>query len=177
MKRFVFSLILLGNLSLFAQDKKSADFTGLYQVEFYPSRKIKVAWENNKLSFELVGQGKTVLEPIGTNTYKVVGMPNSTVEFIQDSLGKTIKFVWNHDPFKGVWSRISETPGSTLTSSDNLQPYTGKYAVKGNAYRIVEILAENDHLVGRIPGESGISYYPTTKNNFEFQIWGLLRYL
>src|SRR5258708_5552284 len=105
MKRFVFSLILLSNLNLFAQDKKSADFTGSYQIEFYPSRKIKVAWENNKLSFELVGQGKTVLEPLKANTYTVKGIPNSTIEFIQDSLGITTRFVWNHDPFKGVWSR------------------------------------------------------------------------
>ena len=169
MKRFLFSLILLGNVSLFAQDKKSADFVGIYQVEFYPSRKMKVAWENDRLSFELVGQGKTVLEPLKANIYSVKGIPNSTIEFIQDSIGKTIRFVWNHNPFKGVWSRISETPGSPVSSADNLQPYSGKYVVKGNVYRIVEILAEKDHLIGKIPGEQGLAYYPNTKNNFVFK--------
>ena len=110
--------MLLIGITIFAQDKKSADFTGLYQVEFYPSRKLKMAWENNKLSFELVGQGKTVLEPISGNTYKVMGIPNSTIEFIRDSLGKTVKFVWNHDPFTGVWSRVSGTP-------DTIERFTG----------------------------------------------------
>ena len=40
----------------------------------------------NKLSFEIVGQGKTVLTPLTGNTYSVKGLPNSTIEFIQDSL-------------------------------------------------------------------------------------------
>ena len=162
-------MILLSNLSLFAQDKKSADFTGLYQVEFYPTRKMKVAWENNKLTFELVGQGKTALDPLNANTYTVVGIPNSTIEFIQDSLGKTIKFVWNHKPFTGVWSRVSRTSDTLNASPDNLKRYIGKYAVKGNGYQVVEILAENDHLVGRNPGEAGILYYPTSKNNFIYK--------
>jgi hypothetical protein len=169
MKRFVFSLILIHNLNLFAQDKKSADCTGFYQVEFYPTRKMKVAWENNKLSFELVGQGKTVLEPLNGNIYKVVGIPNSTVDFIQDSSGKTVKFVWNHNPFTGVWSRLSGTPDTLNATPDNLKRYTGKYAMKGNRYQVVEISAENDHLVALNPGEVEMPYYPSSKNNFIYK--------
>ncbi len=41
---------------------------------------------------EIVGQGKTGLTPLNGNTFSVNGLPNSTVEFIQDSQGKTIKF-------------------------------------------------------------------------------------
>jgi hypothetical protein len=172
MKRFLLSLILLGNLSLFAQDKKSADFTGLYQIEFYPTRKVKIARENNKLSFELVGQGKTVLDSAGTDTYKVVGMPNSTVQFVQDSLGKTIKFVWNHNPFNSSWSRVSGASDTSRAAPDSLKPYLGKYALKGNRYQILEVFAEKDHLVGKIPGEVGIPYYPVDKNNFSFKYGG-----
>jgi Peptidase family M1 domain/Peptidase M1 N-terminal domain len=169
MKRLIFSLTLLCSLNLFAQDKKSANFTGFYQVEFYPTRKMKIAWENNKLSFELVGQGKTVLELLSGNTYKVVGIPNSTIEFIQDSLGKTIKFVWNHNPFKGVWARVSGTSDTANSVPANIKPYLGKYAVKGNGYQVIQIFAENDHLVSKIPDEVGIPYYPATKNNFIFK--------
>ena len=156
-------------IDVFPQDKKSDDFTGIYQVEFYHTRKIKVALESGRLTFELVGQGKTELKPLGPNDFSVIGLANSTVKFIQDSLGKTVRLAWNHNPFHAVWSKVSESPGNFESSTSDLQPYIGKYALKGNRYQIIEILAENDHLVGKLPGEAGIAYYPTSKNNFSFK--------
>ena len=169
MKRFLFSLILLCNLSLFAQDKKSADLTGLYQVDFYHSRKFKIAWENEQLSFEIVGQGKTVLAPLTGNSYSVKGLPNSTIEFILDANGKATKLIFNHQPFHGLWLRTPDSPNSTDTTSNSLQPYTGKYAIKGNRYQTQNIRAAADHLVIQVPGELTTDFYPTTKNHFVFK--------
>ena len=43
MKRiFLFCVTLLGVISVYAQDNKSADFTGNYQVEYYPVRKLNI---------------------------------------------------------------------------------------------------------------------------------------
>ncbi len=93
MKRiFLFCVTLLGVISVYAQDNKSADFTGNYQVEYYPVRKLNIYRENKNLMLEIVGQGKTGLTPLTANTFSVNGLSNSTIEFIQDSQGNTIKF-------------------------------------------------------------------------------------
>src|ERR1700688_426581 len=61
MKRiFLFCVILLGVISVYAQDDKSADFTGNYQVEYYPARKLKIYRDGENLMIEIVGQGKTI---------------------------------------------------------------------------------------------------------------------
>jgi len=169
MKRFIFSLILLGNLSLFAQDKKSADLTGLYQVDFYHSRKFKIAWENEQLSFEIVGQGKTVLTPLTGNSYAVKGLPNSTIEFILDANGKAVKLIFNHQPFHGLWLRVTDSTHSADTTANSLKLYAGKYAIKGNRYQTQNIRAAADHLVIQVPGELATDFYPTTKNHFVFK--------
>ncbi|HEX4849623.1 MAG TPA: hypothetical protein VFV08_02400, partial [Puia sp.] len=169
MKGFLFCLLIFSSVNLVAQDKNSGDLAGLYQIEFYPARKIKVAQENGSLTFEIVGQGKTEMKLIKEATYSLKGLPNSTIEFVRDSVGKTIKFVWNHDPFKSAWSRTPESLSLVIDSVNPLGSYIGKYAIKGNRYQVVDIIAENDHIVSKIPGEVGISYYPSTKNNFIFK--------
>ncbi len=88
----LFCLILSGVISVYAQDNKSLDFTGNYQIDYYPSRKLRIYHENKNLMIEIVGQGKTGLTPLTANTFSVNGLSHSTVEFIQDSLGKTTKF-------------------------------------------------------------------------------------
>ncbi|HEY4968250.1 MAG TPA: M1 family metallopeptidase, partial [Puia sp.] len=172
MKRFLFSWILLTNLSLFAQDKKSADLTGLYQVDFYHSRKFKIAWENEQLSFEIVGQGKTVLTPLAGNSYAVKGLPNSTIEFILDANDKAVKLIFNHQPFHGLWLRTPDPAHSADTAANSLQLYSGKYAIKGNRYQTQNIRAAADHLVIQVPGESATDFYPTAKNHFVFKYEG-----
>jgi aminopeptidase N len=41
--------------------------------------------------------------------------------------------------------------------------------VKGNRYQVLEIYAEQDHLVSLIPGEAVMPYYPADKNKFIFK--------
>ncbi len=49
MKRiFLFCVILSGVFSVYAQDNKSADFTGNYQVEYYPVRKLRIYREEQE---------------------------------------------------------------------------------------------------------------------------------
>jgi hypothetical protein len=169
MKQFLFSLILLGNLNLFAQDKKSADLTGLYQVDFYHSRLFKIAWENERLTFEIVGQGKTELAPMTGDTYSVKGLPNSSIEFIRDGQGKGVKLIFNHQPFRGTWMRIPDSSSHVDYPANNLQAYAGKYAIKGISYMTQEIWPDTDHLVIQVPGELKTSFYPTTKDHFVYK--------
>jgi Peptidase family M1 domain/Peptidase M1 N-terminal domain len=170
MKRILFSLILLVNLSLFAQDKKSADaLTGLYQVDFYHSRLFKIAWENERLTFEIVGQGKTSLTLLSGDSYSLKGLPNSSIEFIRDGEGRAVKLIFNHQPFRGTWMRIPDSSGLTNTTVSGLQAFAGKYAIKGNTYMTQGIRAEDDHLVVQVPGELSTTFYPTTPNHFLFK--------
>jgi len=168
-KLFLSFAILLTCLSIFAQDNKSADFTGLYQVDFYPSRKFKLAWENEQVSFEIVGQGKTTLTPLTANSYSVKGLPNSTIDLIRDPKGKVVKLIFNHQPFHGIWLRIPDSASPAIIPPDSLQPFTGKYAIKGNRYQTQSIRAEAGHLVIQVPGEVSVDFYPTTKNHFVFK--------
>src|SRR5580693_7093972 len=109
MKRiFLFCVILLGVITVYAQDNKSADFTGIYQVDYYPVRKLIISREGKDLKIEIVGQGKTGLTPLNGNIFSVNGLPNSTVEFMQDSQGKTIKFNLNLKLPAVEWEKISQ---------------------------------------------------------------------
>ena len=129
------------------------DFTGNYQVEYYPVRKLIISREGKDLKIEIVGQGKTGLTPLNGNRFSVNGLPNSTVEFIQDSQGKTIKFNLNLKLPAAEWEKISQDTISN-SDNDNLHLYEGRYARKGNVYQKIDIKADSGHLTSQIPGET-----------------------
>jgi len=170
MKRiFLFCVILLGVISVYAQDNKSADFTGNYQVEYYPVRKLNIYRENKNLMLEIVGQGKTGLTPLTGNTFSVNGLPHSTIEFIQDSQGNTIKFKLVLKVPTSEWDKISQDSLHSNVVSENLHAYEGRYSSKGNVYQKIDIKADSDHLTSQIPGETLLNYYPLSPNKFIFK--------
>ncbi len=170
MKRILLSCaILLGVISIHAQDNKSADFTGNYQIEYYPARKLKIYRDGENLMIEIVGQGRTGLTPISGNLFSVNGMPQSTVEFIQDSQGKTIKFKLNLKLPAAEWNKISQDSSVSGGGADSLLIYEGRYALKGNPYQKIDIFADSGHLTGQIPGETRLDYYPLSNNKFIFR--------
>jgi len=170
MKRiFFFCVILLSIRSVYAQDNKSADFTGNYRVEYYPDRKLNIYRENKNLMLEIVGQGKTGLTPLTGNTFSVNGLPHSTLEFIQDSHGRTIKFKLILKVPGTEWNKISIDSTSLNSSPENLQMYEGRYAQKGTGYQVIDIKTNSGHLTSQIPGETILDYYPLGQNKFIFK--------
>ena len=69
---------------------------------------------------EIVGQGKTGLTPLTANTFSVNGLSNSTIEFIQDSQGNTIKFKLILKVPGAEWNRISQDSAILNDSQDSL---------------------------------------------------------
>ena len=134
----LFCLILSGVVSV-CPDNKSADFTGNYLVEYYPARKLRIYYENKDLMLEIVGQGKTGLTPLTANTFSVNGLSHSTVEFIQDSLGKTTKFKLILKVSGVEWIKISQDSTILNAPRDNLHIYEGRYRLKGNRYQVIDI--------------------------------------
>jgi Peptidase family M1 domain/Peptidase M1 N-terminal domain len=170
MKRiFLFCVILWGVISVYAQDNKSADFTGNYQVEYYPARKLNIYRENKNLMVEIVGQGKTGLTPLTANTFSVNGLSHSTIEFIQDSQGNTIKFKLILKVPGAEWNKISQDSGVLNDSPESLQRYEGRYAQKGNSYQVIDIKVNSGHLTSQIPGETVLDYYPLSQDKFIFK--------
>ncbi len=166
-----FTPILFSHILLFAQVTKPADYTGHYQVDFYPSRKLNVTRELNRLFLEIVGQGKTELIPLQGNLFKPKLIPASTIEFIRDSLGETVRFKWINPPSGGEFIRVADIDKSAIpgSSPENLTTYEGKYVPKGNRYNIMLIRAEADHLISQIPGETSLDFYELSKNKFIFK--------
>jgi hypothetical protein len=170
MKRiFLFCVILVGTITVYAQDKKTADFTGNYQVEYYPVRKLNIYREGKNLMIEIVGQGKTGLTPLTGNTFSVNGLPNSTLEFIQDSQGNTKKFKLILKVPTMEWDKISQDSAISNATPENLRAYQGRYAAKGNVYQKIDIKAVSGHLTSQIPGETLLDYYLTSQNKFIFK--------
>jgi Peptidase family M1 domain/Peptidase M1 N-terminal domain len=170
MKRiFLFCVILTGVISVYAQDNKSADFTGNYQVEYYPNRKLNIYRDNKNLMVEIVGQGKTGLTPLNANTFSVNGLPHSTIEFIQDSQGNTIKFKLILKVPGAEWNKISKDSAVLNASQDSLHKYEGRYALKGNNYQVIDIKASSGHLTSQIPGETVLHYDPLSEDKFIFK--------
>ncbi len=165
----LFCLILSGVISAYAQDKKPLDFTGNYQIEYYPSRKLRIYHENKNLMIEIVGQGKTGLTPLTANTFSVNGLSHSTVEFIQDSLGKTTKFNLILKVSGVEWIKISQDSTILNASQDNLHIYEGRYRLKGNRYQVIDIKVNSDHLTSQAPGETALNYFPLSQNKFIFK--------
>jgi Peptidase family M1 domain/Peptidase M1 N-terminal domain len=165
----LFCLILPGVTSAYAQDNKSLDFTGNYQIEYYPSRKLRIYHENKNLMIEIVGQGKTGLTPLTANTFSVNGLSHSTVEFIQDSLGKTTKFNLILKVPGVEWIKISQDSTILNDSQDNLHIYEGRYRLKGNRYQVIDIKVNSDHLTSQAPGETSLNYFPLSQNKFIFK--------
>jgi hypothetical protein len=170
MKRIsLFCVILLGVFTVYAQDKKSADFTGNYQVEYYPVRKLNIYRENKNLMLEIVGQGKTGLTPLTGNMFSVNGVPNSSVEFFQDNQGNTNKFKLILKVPTTEWDKISQDSAISDASPENLRVYEGRYAAKGNVYLKIDIKADSGHLTGQLVGETVLDYYPLSPNKFIFK--------
>ena len=170
MKRIIlFCVALLGVISIYAQDNKSADFTGNYLVEYYPARKLNIYRDNKNLMVEIVGQGKTGLTPLSGNTFSVNGLSHSTVEFIQDSLGKTTKFKLILKVSGVEWIKISQDSTILNAPRDNLHIYEGRYRLKGNRYQVVDIKVNSDHLIIQTPGETALDYFPLSQNKFIFK--------
>ncbi len=172
MKRFVvFCTILLTHYTLVAQDKKPVDYTGQYQVDYYPSRKMNVFRENNNLILEIVGQGKIGLIPLSENTFSAKQIPNLKIIFIQDSLGNTTKFKWirQQPPYELI--KTSDPGGRSLSDSsgNNMAIYEGRYSVKGSVYISIQVKADSGRLIVGIPGETSLLYYPVDKNIFIFK--------
>lgn len=165
----VFLLTLTTSVSIFAQDIKTADYTGNYQVEYYPVRKLNIYFEGKNLMIEIVGQGKTGLTPLSGNTFSVNGLPNSTIEFIQDNKGKTIKFKLNLKVAPGKWDKISPDNAQSTNGTGDLRLYEGKYAMKGNVYQKIDIKAGSGFLTSQISGETLLNYYPLSQGKFIFK--------
>ncbi len=163
----LFFLFLLNSFFMFAQDKAASDFTGHYQVAYYPVRKLNIYREVGNLMIEIVGQGKTGLTPVSGNIFSVNGLPQSTVEFIQDNQGKTIKFKLNLKVPAAEWNKISQDKAGG--KADSLRIYEGRYVMKGNAYQKIDIVAVSGHLTGQIPGETRLDYYPLSRDKFIFR--------
>jgi hypothetical protein len=170
MKRIILFCIILAAIdTIYAQDNKSADFTGSYQIEFYPARKLRIYRENKNLMLEIVGQGKTGLTPLTGNTFSVNGVPNSSVEFFQDNQGNTNKFKLILKVPTTEWDKISQDSAISDASPENLRVYEGRYAAKGNVYLKIDIKAASGHLTGQLVGETVLDYYPLSPNKFIFK--------
>ena len=161
--------ILLNNLSLSAQEKKSADFTGQYQVEYYPVRKVIISRENQHLMLEIVGQGKAELAPLTGNTFSVKGVPHTKIEFIQDNQGNTGKFLFNFRVPAHEWDKISADSAGSNAIPENLHVYEGRYSMKGNVYKKMDIKADSGHLTSQVLGETLLDFYPLSQNKFIFK--------
>jgi hypothetical protein len=173
MKRFSFFLTSLFIVySLSAQDKSPADFTGQYQIEYYPARKLNINRDDKNLTLEIVGQGKTALVPAGGNSFSLKGVPKATVEFIQDSQKNTNKFVLNWPVNKLEWDKISGDSSISKGDPENLRAYEGRYTLKRNGYLKVDIKSEAGHLTSQIPGETILQYFPSGPNKFIFKYDG-----
>jgi hypothetical protein len=168
-KAFLLCAMILGIHFIYGQDKKTDAFTGNYQVGYYPVRKLNIYYEGKNLMIEIVGQGKTGLSPLSGNTFSVNGVPNSTVEFIQDSLGNTIKFKLILKVPPGQWNKISQDTATSNGLSVNSKAYEGRYALKGNVYQKIDIKSESGHLISQIPGETLLDYYPVSASKFVFR--------
>jgi hypothetical protein len=175
MKRFfAFATVLLSYILSSAQTKP-ANYTGHYQIDYYPSRKLNISKESGSLFLEIVGQGKTDLIPAGGNSFSVNHLPGHKIEFILDSLGNAIRFVWSRPPGTGEWNRNSPStdPVNSAGSTNNLSIYDGKYTLKGRGYMVTIIKADSDHLTSQVPGEMILNYYPVSGNKFIFKKGGL----
>ena len=172
MKQFlVFCTVLLTHYTLVAQDKKPADYTGQYQVDYYPSRKMNVFMENNSLMLEIVGQGKIGLIPLGENTFSAKEIPNLKIAFVQDSAGNTTEFKWirQQPPYELI--KTSDAGGRTISDSSgsNMAAYEGRYSAKGTEYFSIQIKSDSGRLIVGIPGETSLNYYPIDKKTFIYK--------
>src|SRR5215471_8495545 len=88
-------------LSSFGQENASdKDLAGVYRINFAPTEQVRISKENDKLMFELVGQGKGPLSRIAADQYEIRVKPRIAIEFIRDSSGKVQKFLWRRAPQK-----------------------------------------------------------------------------
>jgi hypothetical protein len=164
--------VLLCCLFVSGQDKSPDDFTGQYQIEYYPARKLNIFRDNKNLMLEIVGQGKTELIPAGGNSFSLKGVPKATVSFIQDSQRKTFKFLLNWPVNKLEWDKISGDSSISKGDPENLHAYEGRYTLKRNGYLKVDIKSEAGHLMSQIPGETILQYFPSGPNKFIFKYEG-----
>jgi Peptidase family M1 domain/Peptidase M1 N-terminal domain len=170
MKGLIVSVLLLGSLYLSAQTVKTPDYTGQYQVDFYPARKMNVYQEGNQLKLEIVGQGKTEIIPKGDNRFSAKLIPGLTIIFKVDSQGHAYQFSWLRKKDQVTeWIRAKANDTAVQPSSQPLGIYEGKYSVKGNSYLSIQIRADSDHLVSLITGETELPYYPLSGHSFIFK--------
>jgi hypothetical protein len=173
MKRIpLLCLVLLCCLFVSAQDKSPDDFTGVYQIEYYPARKFIIKREDKNLTLEIVGQGKTELVPAGGNNFSLKGVPNAIVEFSQDSQKNTNKFLLRWPAHKLEWDKISGDSSISKEDPENLHAYEGRYKLKQNEYLKTDIKSEAGHLTSQIPGETVLKYIPSGPNKFIFKYGG-----
>jgi hypothetical protein len=172
MKRVVvLCSILLNYYGLIAQDKKLPDYSGQYQVDYYPSRKMNVFSNNNKLILEIVGLGKIELIPQGENTFSAKEIPNLKIIFVQDSLGNTVKFKWvrQQAPYELYKTSDAGSQSVSDSSGSNLASYEGRYSAKGTVYFSIQIKSDSGRLIVGIPGETSLIYYPVDKSIFIYK--------
>jgi hypothetical protein len=173
MKRFsLFLTFMFIAYSLSAQDKKPVDFTGQYQIDYYPARKFNIYRDNNNLMLEIVGQGKTELVPAGGNSFSLKAVPKAIVEFSQDSQKNTDKFLLQWPVNKLEWDKISGDSSISKGDPQNLRAYEGRYTLKKNGYLMVDIKTEAGHLTSQVPGETILQYFPSGPDKFIFKYGG-----
>lgn len=148
------------------------EILGQYQVDFYHDRKMNIKRSGKRIMLEIVGQGQAELILQSENKYIIKGVrPAILLEFRKDSLGKVRDFIFSQKFTDSEWNRKEDSPEKpdSAARQNSLSVYEGDYQAKGNAYMILHIKADKDHLNARIMNESIIELAPLSKNKFIYQ--------
>lgn len=169
---FLITYFLLTSFNSLIAQKNFDALIGKYRPNIDTSFRFIIRKENNGLTLEIVGQGKSPMTYISENRFSLnMVRPKAIIEFSKDPAGNIEKFKWLQNLPKLNWIKTSVS--LPTKKNGDLGKYAGDYKLGNNSYKSIKIRVQKNHLTAQATDEGTYQLDSASKNSFLYQLGDL----